>query len=257
MRQEAREKGFVIDGPTRTGSTTLAALLNRHPDIQCLVEPFHPLRYGGQFHNMAVAEQTVEPALNLIWYRWSGIKHVWESSGWPFVENPELNNGIVLGAQRVIFLRRRNLLRRCISSLISKQLRFWVGTREEFYVRLEDVQLTKMSPNVIVEEIKRDEAAVNRRLSLLRDHVPEVMHLFYEDLYAESVTITQQRAAINDVLAFLGFTSVPEDVFVTQWAHTLNPDNYRWSSPDVYRQIPGIERIESAVGCDRTGWLFR
>jgi hypothetical protein len=251
------KRGFVIDGLTRTGSTTLAALLNCHPDIRCLIEPFHPRRFDGQFHAMAMAGQSVGPVLELIWYRWVGIKHVWESTGWPFAENPKLNDEVVLGAKKVIFLRRRNLLRRSISSLISRQLRFWVGTREELYARLENVQLRNVTPDVVIAELKRDQEAIQRRLLLFLQHNVEAMHLFYEDLYAEDITIRQRVATINDILGFLGFAAIGEDVFQGEWAHWVDPNIYRWSSADLYRRIPGIQNIENAVGCDETGWLFR
>src|SRR5271169_3144199 len=103
-----KRSGFVIDGPTRTGSTTLAALLNCHPEINCLIEPFHPRRYGGQFHGMAIERRKIQPVLDLIWCRWTCIKHVWEPNGWPFPENPELNDAVIGEAKGVLFLTRRN-----------------------------------------------------------------------------------------------------------------------------------------------------
>src|ERR1700690_3290485 len=107
-------KLFVIDSLPRTGSTTLARLLNCHPDIRCLIEPFHPL-YHGHFHVMAMQAKSVEPVLNLIRHRWNGIKHVWEvRDDWPFRDHPELNEAVALNADRIICLERRNLLRRYV-----------------------------------------------------------------------------------------------------------------------------------------------
>jgi hypothetical protein len=252
-----QNKGFVIDGLTRTGSTTLASLLNCHSDIKCLVEPFHPRRYDGQFHKMAINEGSVEPALNLIWFRWSGIKHVWESTGWPFAMNPELNDGVVLGARKVVFLLRRNLLRRCISSCVSRQIGFWIGTRDEFCSRLEEIQLSDVEPDRLREQIQRDKAAVERRLQVLRAGNIEAMTLFYEDLYGEDVDSHQQLSIINEVLAFLGFDTIAENVFTGRWKHLLDPDVYRWSNPEIYRRIPGIQRIEDRLGSSDTGWLFK
>jgi hypothetical protein len=250
-------KGFVIDGLTRTGSTTLASLLSCHPDISCLVEPFHPRRYEGQFHKMAIAHGSVEPALTLIWFRWTGIKHVWESNGWPFVNNPELNDGVVLGARKVVFLQRKNLLRRCISSWVSRQLGFWIGTRDEFCSRLEGIQLSDLEPGRLHEQIQRDKAAVERRLEVFCANNIETMTLFYEDLYGEDVDCHQQLGIVNRVFVFLGFDTIAENVFTEQWKRLLDPDIYRWSNPEVYRRIPGIQQIESRVGSSETGWLFK
>lgn len=256
MTSELGRRGFVIDGLTRTGSTTLANLLSCHPDVKCLIEPFHPRRYDGHFHKMAVAQESVGPALNLIWFRWTGIKHVWESNGWPFSQSPRLNDGVVLGARKVLFLQRRNLLRRSISSSISRQLRFWIGRREEFLSRLEEVQLSDINPDIIADEIKRDQAAVKQRLDLLRNNNVQTMSIFYEDLYTDKVTRRQQLMMINEIFAFLEFRTVTEEQLAFEWAHLLDPDTHRWSSPDVYRRIPRIKEIEDRLGCNATGWLF-
>jgi len=257
MSNSSRRAGFVIDGLPRTGSTTLTQLLNCHPGICCLMEPFHPKRYGGQFNRMARDAGSVEPVLNLIWRRWNGLKHVWEPAGWPFQQNPELNAGIVLHAAKVVFLRRRNLLRRFVSGFISKQLRFWVGTREEFLARLESIQIAELDPLYVREQIGQDHAAVETRLRLLERHGVPFLSLYYEELYGEDADPDRQRQVLNRVLEFLGFDPLPEEIFANGCARLLDPAQYRWSSADVYRLVPGIEDVERQAGSDATGWLFR
>src|ERR1035438_6924165 len=120
---------LVLDGFPRCGSTTLARILSLHPDIECCMEPFHPKRHGGEFHRLALKAGTVEPALNLLSARWNALKHVWEpSTAWPFRERQDLNDDVVKNAEIVVSLRRRNLLRQIVSSHISKNLHFWIGT---------------------------------------------------------------------------------------------------------------------------------
>src|SRR5450756_463014 len=102
---------FVLDGFPRCGSTTLMRILSSHPDIECCMEPFHPKRFGGEFNRLALQHQSVAAPLDLIRLRWNGLKHVWEpGTGWPFVENPGLNDDLVRNAGIVVSLRRRNLL---------------------------------------------------------------------------------------------------------------------------------------------------
>jgi hypothetical protein len=251
------KKGFVIDSLPRTGSTTLARLLDCHPDIKCLVEPFHPRRYNGQYYRMAMQAKSVESALNLIWHRWNGIKHVWVGpTGFPFPQDSELNNGIILSASHVIFLERRNLLRRYVSSMISRQLDFWIGTRQEFQARLENIQLRELEPNIVFEEIRKDKLATERRLELLRAHNLRFMHLIYEEVFGEGVSYSRQFETLNAVLNFLGYNEVAEGEFQQKWAPLLDRDTYQWASVDIYRMIPGIERLEQELGSDEIGWLF-
>jgi hypothetical protein len=251
------KKGFVVDTLPRTGSTTLARLLNCHPDIKCLIEPFHPRRYEGQFHRMALDAQSVEPALNLIWHRWNGIKHVWDASrGWPFSQNLELNDHIPLGASHVIFLDRRNRLRRYVSGVISVQLNFWIGTRQQFQARLENACLKELDPAVVLLELEKDKAAIERRLQLMRARNIPHMHRFYEELFEEGVSLATQFEIMNKILGFLGFREVSQDIFEKEWTPLLDRATYQWASPETYRMIPGIERLEREIGSDETGWLF-
>ena len=256
--QAPGHRGFVIDGLTRTGSTTLARLLSCHSNITCLIEPFHPHRYDGQFHRLAMSSPSIDPVLNLIWHRWTGIKHVWDTgTGWPFTQNPGLNDCVALKADRVISSCRRNLLRRYVSDAISKQLNMWIGTREEFCARLENVQLRELDPAVVAEAIQRDRAALQRKDALLHEHGIPTMRVFYEDLFDPDTNKEKQLELTNDILAFLGFCELTHETFAREWARILDPNIYRWSSAEIYRSIPGVGIVEQEVGSDETGWLFR
>jgi LPS sulfotransferase NodH len=173
------------------------------------------------------------------------------------MERAELNDGIVLYGGPVVFLQRRNLLRRYISSAISSQLRFWIGTRDQFEARVEQIQLRALEPTGILEAIKRDQAAIAKRLQLLEHSGVAVMRVSYEDLYAGNKAAARQLECINTILNFLGFDAMPEKIFETECMRFLDQDAYQWSSPQLYRRIPGIEHVEHEVGSDETGWLFR
>ncbi|HEX3683713.1 MAG TPA: hypothetical protein VHU83_14350 [Bryobacteraceae bacterium] len=258
MAQETHRSGFVIDAMARTGSTTLVRLLNSHPDIRCLMEPFHPNRYEGQFHRMAIRARSVKPALDLIWYRWTGLKHVWEAeSGWPFSHNKKFNDEIVLYASRVVFLRRRNLLRRLVSSFMSRQLNFWVGTQREFRARIEAVPLKELNLESVLQQIKTDQAAINERLELLQHHGIATMQLCYEDFYRREASSSAQLAMVNSILGFLRVQEISQEAFAKDWAPFFDSDAYQWASPETYLLIPGIEAIDREVGSDETGWLLR
>lgn len=206
---------------------------------------------------MALRMRSVETALNLIWHRWNGIKHVWTASGeFPFPRNPELNDGIVIGASQVVFLQRRNLLRRYVSNIICNQLNFWIGTRHEYLAQLESVQLQKLDSDIARHEIKRAQIAVEQRLRLFRQRDIRVMHLLYEDMFGDEVTTDMQFAIINNILQFLEFREISRSEFNKECVPLLDKDKYQWGSVEVYRRIPGIEAFQRDLGSDETGWLF-
>jgi hypothetical protein len=167
-----------------------------------------------------------------------------------------LNDSIILAASRVIFLERRNLLRRYVSGIISQQLDFWIGTRQQFQARLESAQLKTLDPAAVLRAIRKDKAAVEQRLHLIEGQNVPMMHLYYEDIFAEEITLTGQFAIMNNILGFLGISEVSESVFRQEWAPLLDRDTYQWASPETYRMVPGIEDLEREVGSDETGWLF-
>jgi hypothetical protein len=251
------DRRFVIASLPRSGSTTLARALNCHPGIRCLIEPFHPRRYQGTFRRMAM-EGDVTDALERIWTRWNGIKHVWESSGWPFLGRPELNDRLLSeSGLKVVFLVRRNWLRRLVSNLICRQTQFWIGTREEFCSRLEYVRLRPLDPTAVLTQIRADQEAVNRCLASLSNARVKVLQLQYEDVFRDGSGREERLALLNTVLGFLGFPRVADSDFGEAWERHFDPVLNRWASPEIYRRIPGIARLDEEAGSEETGWLFK
>lgn len=248
---------FVIFSLARTGSTTLALLLNCHKHITCFIEPFNPDHYKGQYHQLAV-KSSVETALETLWPRCNGFKHVWYPDGWPFREKPSLTRDIVLNPQyRILFLLRRNLLQRVVSNMVSEQLDFWFGTRAEYARRISNAKLTPLDPELVRGRIQSDVAAMKYWHSAFEHAESDVMTLHYEDFYAPESTDTERLAAINAILTFLRFERITAERFKTSYADHITPHVHKWATPDIYSRIPGIDLIEGEVGSDETGWLFR
>jgi hypothetical protein len=247
---------FALISLPRCGSTSLALLLNKHPDLACLIEPFHPDRYDGVFHRQAM-QVSLRDSLHRIWTRWNGIKHVFEPSGWPFFGRPELNAEVASQpGQRIVVIVRRNLLRRLVSDLICRQTRYWIGTREEFCARLESTQLLPFDPAKLRRQIQRDRDAIARLMDLMTERDVPTLQICYEDIFCGGDDPERQMQQVNAVLAFLKVAPVSRRVFTSEWRERFDGDRHRWASPDVYRRIPGIDRIEAEVGCDETGWMF-
>jgi hypothetical protein len=253
----APQSRFVIYSLPRCGSTAMANLLNCHPGIRCLIEPFYEARYEGRFHKLAV-NFSIDFALEMIWDRWNGIKHVWLPGGGPFEGKPEYNERILLGPKRkLIVMLRRNLLRRAVSNLVCTQTGYWIGTRAEFQQRLASTVLRPLDSVALREWIARDFEASNSLLNQLRAHRADYRVVYYEDLFDQQRDRAGQLVLMNDLLDFLQFRPITEEEFAGQWQQLLNPEENRWASADVYEILPGARQVDEAIGCEETGWLFR
>lgn len=248
---------FLITSLPRTGSTTLANLLNEHRDIRCLIEPFHPYRYRGSFHNLAHS-QSLDAAMETIWRRWNGVKHVHESNGWPFPLHPDWNLHLVTRQpQRVIHLCRQNLLRRFVSNAICRQTGLWMGSRQEFIRRLSMVELQPLSASVVKASVDRDREVVAACEAALRTNNVPVLRLDYETFFDAEPADDQQYSEVLKLLDFLGVPAISRVAFNTRWLRYFNIAEHRWADETVYRRIPEVDALEAAVGSDDTGWLFR
>jgi hypothetical protein len=248
---------FVLDGFPRTGSTTLTRILNSHPDIECCMEPFHPKRFGGEFNRLARQHNSVAASLELIRLRWNGLKHVWEpGTEWPFVGHQNLNDDLVRHAGIVVTLRRRNLLRQYVSGYVSKRLGFWVGTREEFYARLDSAYLPPITLSDARAALAEAACALDRRDELLRGLPAKQLVLFYEDIFEENEDPDKQVAFCNWLFVQLGHQPLEDDDFRILCRLYFNPTQYRWANNDVYARIPGSRLLDEEIGNDATGRLF-
>ncbi len=247
---------FIISSLPRCGSTTLTRLLNEHPNIRCLIEPFHPARYGARPNRLAQL-YSMQSALDAIWTRWNGIKHVWEPNGWPFVANPTLNDDMFRQDVRVLMLIRRNLLRRYISNHICRASQYWIGTRREFHSRCKNLQLKPLSCEVVSSHLRRDADEVARRRRMLSSIGAQHCVLAYEDLFGTELNERQQLSIINSLLEFLGFVRLGAQDVSHSWREHFDPGINKWSSEVIYRLIPNIDEIEARCGNAETGWLFR
>ena len=250
------DEGAVIDSLPRVGSTSLARALNQHPDISVLIEPFHPRRYDGRFHQNALAQGSVAPVLRSIWRRFHVIKHVWEENAWPFHDSPQLNDEVVLKTAKVVSMKRRNLLRRYVSNVLSRRLNFWIGTRQEFRSRIQEQDFIELHPPRVLTSLRRDAAAVSQREALLAARGHQVMYLMYEDLFGQSVTDDAKFEYFNNVIAFLGFRPLLEQEYLSGPAQFFRSDIYRWADEDLYQHLPNGRELDSALATEGFGRLF-
>lgn len=251
------DEHYVLMSLPRSGSTSIARVLNVTPATRCLIEPFNERHYKGRFNRLATDGDSLERVLRVIWRGWPGFKHVWEPDGWPFRHAPTLNDRIVLGPRRkIIWIARRNLLRRLVSNVLCERTDFWVGTRREFLARLDDTVLQPLPIVKLQGRLVRDKNACAHMSELLSSPGVSGVTVYYEDLFGHDVSDEDRLDRINELFAFVGRPSIDRARYKTQYYRYVNSTVYRWSKPDLYERIHDIRSVEDTLGSDDTGWLF-
>jgi hypothetical protein len=251
---------FLIFSLSRSGSTTLGEILQCHPQVRYAFEPFNSDTNLGKIYGPGIVNRaTLEAALSELWKKHNGIKHVWNRYGYPFEKSPDkqlLNHHLLeVCNAKVIFLKRRNALKRIVSDELSHQSRKWhssAGAREahlRYDFRPLDIKRIQSS---LRQEF---ETVASYRESLIYRRVPFI-DLWYEDLYGEEELPITAPAKVREIICFLGLPQFDEG----SWAQVmslLDPQQTKVNSRETYLRIPNIDEVERVLGSEETGWLFR
>lgn len=247
---------YVIFSLARSGSTSLAHIVNVLRPKSCVLEPFTRRKFGGYFHNLALNE-SLESALSEIRYKFGyiGIKHVCNPTGWPFVEGSVLNDQLLLcPGLRVVLLRRRNLLKRAVSQLIAEQTSMWnveneLQNKKRKGANLETVEISRLS-----DIIDQDRQFHFESVSKLESAKQKWMTVDFESLFEDSSRLSRVRV-LNSVLLFLGYENIAEDRPIPDAIEEMLFGRKRYGSSLLYSEISGIDRINRSLGSPETGFL--
>jgi LPS sulfotransferase NodH len=248
---------FLIFALARTGSTTLMRLLRCHPDIRCIGEPFNKVLHGGEYWQRASDEVALDEILQQIWGTHNGIKHVWYPEGGPFRDHGALNAHLLSqGEYRILFLTRRNALRRLISLQISEQTGVWVFDTKDDKQKFREIELRPINADSLRAELanERETVACYRKLLALSGKCYQL--LYYEDLFAADIPFVQKLEQLNKILTFLGRSSITNPAVIVSIERLFDSTRWLMNSEPTYRRIPAIEQIEHELGSNDTGWLF-
>ena len=266
-------------------------VLNCHPDISCLREPFNPDISGMRFLERVVSLRAADETLADIWSTYDGIKHVWDETGGPF--GSDISYNLQLLAQpgvRVLVLNRRNQLQRLVSLELAKQtqtwhrtpaigpdqpralssmnrglsllkqLHRWSSAKSLHSVLSERRQTTKqvdpLDPDSIRIALQATRDAVARCRQFLHDHGTFAQELWYEDLFHPSLSIEQRLDRVYDILGFLRRTPrLTGDGLLTA-RRLLDPSESKLNGPETYLTIPNIRQLDELYRSDEAGALF-
>jgi LPS sulfotransferase NodH len=247
---------FIIFSLPRCGSTTLQRLLNCHASVRCVGEPFHP--HLGRYRQTATDSISLKKVLRKIWASYNGIRHTWELSGWPFAKESHLNEEILADrGHKIIFLNRRNSLRRIVSHHISAESQIWSIFDQNDREKMLHFKFKPIETAWVEHQLNTENRVVANYRRLLLESRVDFLEVWYEDLYDVGACAQPGLHALNGILAFLGYDPISEPNVLTRVAELFDVRNTKLNSAETYRLIPQIEAVERRFGSNESGWLFR
>jgi hypothetical protein len=240
-----RNRRVILFAHPRSGSSSLYQILQLHPALNILEEPFNEsftlwdpnnIDYLARIHDIP----SLDAQLAEIFATYNGVK----------VLNYQLPDELTVHLlQRpdcaIIFLRRRNLLQSVVSMLIAEQTHVWkkwdmVRPLEEYYRNLQPLDIAEVQQRVrgLKEELDFFEAVV------------AVIKLTYEELYFAPPTERDEQIAA--IWRKLGIAPLESE----QIQYYLQPESVKMNSAATYALLPNMQEIQQFCGSNVTGWLF-
>jgi len=236
----------------RSGSSNVYQILQRHPDLDILPDPFDekfvkwvPGRknYRATVHDLPSLQATVSEILE----DYDGFKLSDYQLKQEFLEYLLKSADL-----KIIYTRRRNLLKMVVSTMISHQTGVWHKERltrplEEHYGGLSALPIEEVRERL---ELLSD--SVKWCDALLRERPSEsTFWIAYEEFYFSD--LPEQVERLKELWEFVGVDPIPEDEDVLYF---LRPERSKLNSATTYAMVPNIKEVEEACGSDESGWLL-
>ena len=248
---------IMILAPGRSGSTSLLKVLDCHPAIKGLEEPFHKVggkeRVGHEYYIRFVHDaDSFYSTVDQIFKDYNCIKHMMHDVPVAYHQGVFKRNDL-----RIIFLYRKNTLRKSMSQFISRQTAVWAGGDQSkskiFNHTFEHIPVRK-----IKKRMERQLARESDYRGMLDDLGVEYFDLPHENLYGERKDFQCRTRVVEEILDFCGYDkeALFQEPMMSRVKAWLEP-KMKLNSEDSYRLIPNIDEIEEQCGSDKTGYLFR
>ncbi len=235
----------------RSGSSSLYEILQSHPDLNILEDPFNEnfIRWDADnknYRELVHDIPSLEAQVAEIFSDWNGVK----------ILDYQLPSDLIAHLFRraickIIFLRRRNLLQSVVSVLVAEQTQLWkkwemTKPLDEYYRALRPLDVADIQQRVIGMKGRLDffESVVDERSA------NDAVKLTYEELYfAEPARQKRQLDAIWKLLHI-----APMEL--ERYNNYLRPEEAKINSAVTYALLPNAREIENACGNSVTGKLY-
>lgn len=232
---------FIVFAHPRSGSTTLANILNAHPDLSVLVEPFLDPKYSERI----VDCQSLDAQLDDIFAMYDGIKVI----SWPLAV--ELYAHMLADeSRRVVFLRRRNILKASMSCAISHRIGVWhkqdlPSKPDALYEAVGEIPISE-----ITDWIEAVQEVMDQYEAILDSRSPgTAMKITYEELYSPA---SLQKEMLHRIFDFLGVRRIQS----LEISELLDKGRSQMNTQETYRWVRNYREIDEIGAGKGYGTLF-
>jgi hypothetical protein len=245
---------FIILSLGRSGSTSLASLINALYPGSVMLEPFNSSLYNGHYHKLAY-DRGIADSLYAIGAKHRGVKHVLSPNGWPFPKEPQFNLNILSAPGiRFLLLVRNNLLQRIVSNEMAKSSQLWRISSIDESKRLAANKFPCIDLSLIERRLVKDRVFVDAtRQALSFNQNSKWFEVSFESLFSNETEDASKISTLHSLLNFLELT--PQGKTDGELLYLLRKDSIGVSSR-AYHAVPNILEIESKFGSPVTGFLF-
>ncbi len=267
-------KRILIFALARTGSTSLMNLINVHKSIYAISEPFNignkehfkGMGINGICENEISEFKELDLELNRIFLDFNLIKHVWHPSGFPFIESDpgyafkflmSKNEYLLKKFDYIIFLNRRNNLKRLVSSLMSMQTGVWDSYQTSAGNIPEEFVYAPLKIDSIKWHLEYDRYYIEYFKSAIVNSGIKFTEVFQEDFFDNK---TDVESKIEKFLKLSDFLDLPRRYNYDQMmtiGEYLYSKKHQQNSRVTYDKVPNIQEIEDTFGSDEKGWIFK
>ena len=241
---------LVVVAHPRSGSNSLVEILDSHPELTLLNEPFNE-NYatwlpGNPDYRAVVTDVTsLDRVVDGILADYSGFKvHSYQLDA-------ELLAHLLCRADLyVVFLHRRNLLEAAVSGLIAEQTGLWAAWDRDRALQDYYTDLGPLAVRDVRDKLRqlRENLAEMAAILATRDD-GRVLELCYEDLFRGDRS-TRWRL-VESLWAHLGLPPCANP----RVGRFLDNASFRMGQPATYGRLPNLAEIETALGNDDTGHI--